>query len=147
MNLLHTILAILVIYPSVVVIALLVPIFALRWFAVAADRGRTEWLLVTPVFFKGIGVLSLFISKNLSRLRPLKFDLYVFHIDSFFGDPSFHLGQLVASRLWLAILLNISYHGCPVKSRTESVGCERAVTHLGNRNSEVPVKWGFSRRE
>jgi hypothetical protein len=41
----------------------------------------------------------------------------------------------------------ISFHCCPVKSRTESVGCGMAVTHLGNRNSEVPVKWGFSRKE
>jgi hypothetical protein len=38
-----------------------------------------------------------------------------------------------------------SSHGCPVKSRTESVGWEMAVTHRWNRISEVPVKWGFSR--
>ncbi|MGB8477699.1 MAG: hypothetical protein WCE63_02525 [Acidobacteriaceae bacterium] len=37
-------------------------------------------------------------------------------------------------------------HGCPVKSRTESVVWEMAVTHLGNRTSEVPVKWGFSQK-
>lgn len=109
MILLHTIFYMLVAYPSVVIITLLVPAFALRWFLVAADRNRTEWLLIAPVFFKAFGVLSLFISKNLSRLRPLKFDLYVFQIDSYFGNPSFHLGHFVAAHLWLAILLNISY--------------------------------------
>jgi len=37
-------------------------------------------------------------------------------------------------------------HGCPVKSRRESVGWKELVTHPGNRISEVPVKWGFSRK-
>jgi hypothetical protein len=106
---LHEIFSILVKYPSLVIISLLVPIFALRWFIVAADRKRTEWLLVTPVIFKLFGIFSLYISNSLTRLRPLKFDPYVFYIDSFFGEPSFRLGNLVASHHWLFIPLNISY--------------------------------------
>jgi hypothetical protein len=40
---------------------------------------------------------------------------------------------------------NISLHGCPVKSRTESVGWDELVTLLGSQISEVPVEWVFSR--
>jgi hypothetical protein len=53
------------------------------------------------------------------------------------------LGQQVT---WRARHFYIWQHGCPVKSRTESVGWEMAVTHRWNRISEVPVKWGFSRK-
>jgi ABC-type proline/glycine betaine transport system permease subunit len=109
MNLLRSIYSFITVLPSVAIIALLVPLFALRWFAVPADRKRTEWLLVMPVLFKLFGVFSLCISISLTHLRPLKFDLYVFQIDSFFGEPSFRLGHLVASHHWLYILVNISY--------------------------------------
>lgn len=43
------------------------------------------------------------------------------------------------------VLGNAAHHGCPVKSRTESVGWEVALTHLECRIGEVPIKWGFSR--
>jgi len=98
-------------FPSLSAILLLVPLFALRWSFVIADRKRTKWLMLAPVLFKSIGILSLCISNNLSRLRPLKYDLYVFQIDSFFGNPSFHLGGFVASHHWILILLSIAYDG------------------------------------
>jgi hypothetical protein len=41
----------------------------------------------------------------------------------------------------------IRRHACPVKSRTESTGWRRGVSHVGSRSAEVPVKWGFSRTE
>jgi len=98
-------------YASFSAILLLVPLLALRWFFVTADRKRTEWIMAAAVLFKTIGVFSLFISNNLSRLRPLKYDLYVFQIDSFFGNPSFHLGGFVASHHWILIPLSITYDG------------------------------------
>jgi YD repeat-containing protein len=38
------------------------------------------------------------------------------------------------------------YHGCPVRSRIESVGCLGRANRFGNRTLEVPVKWAFSRK-
>ena len=109
MKLIHDILYVPIVLPSLAVIALLVPLLALRWFRVAADRKRTEWLILAAMFFKAISMFSLSIARDLSLLRPLKFDLYVFHIDSFFGNPSFRLGHVVAAHSWLWILLNFSY--------------------------------------
>ncbi len=37
-------------------------------------------------------------------------------------------------------------HCCPVKSRTESVGCWDRAILLGSRVLGVPVEWGFSQR-
>jgi hypothetical protein len=38
-------------------------------------------------------------------------------------------------------------HCCPVKSRTESIGCRDRVSRDRSRMREVPVKWAFSRKE
>ncbi len=37
-------------------------------------------------------------------------------------------------------------HCCPVKSRTESIGCWNCVSQCRSRMREVPVKWAFSRK-
>jgi hypothetical protein len=39
------------------------------------------------------------------------------------------------------------YHRCPVKSRTESTGCQYRLSRYGSPYPEVPVKWAFSRTE
>jgi hypothetical protein len=39
-----------------------------------------------------------------------------------------------------------AHHYCPVKSRTESIGCWDRVSQCRSRVREVPVKWAFSRR-
>jgi hypothetical protein len=38
-------------------------------------------------------------------------------------------------------------HYCPVKSRTESIGCRDRVSRGRSRMREVPVRWAFSRKE
>jgi site-specific recombinase XerD len=38
-------------------------------------------------------------------------------------------------------------HCCPVKSRTESIGCRDRVSRERSRMGEVPVQWAFSRKE
>jgi hypothetical protein len=38
-------------------------------------------------------------------------------------------------------------HRCPVKSRTESTGCQYRLSRYGSPYPEVPVKWAFSRTE
>ena len=43
--------------------------------------------------------------------------------------------------------VNIQHHYCPVKSRTESIGCRDRVSRDRSRMGEVPVQWAFSRKE
>jgi polar amino acid transport system substrate-binding protein len=42
--------------------------------------------------------------------------------------------------------VNIRIQGCPVKSRTESIGCRDRVSRCRNQMLEVPVEWAFSRK-
>jgi len=42
--------------------------------------------------------------------------------------------------------LFVEHHGCPVKSRIDSIGCGSRIGQSGSRRAEVPVKWGFSRK-
>jgi len=44
-------------------------------------------------------------------------------------------------------IVYIYEHGCPVRSRTESIGCQSRANRFGSRMLEVPVKWAFSRKE
>jgi CheY-like chemotaxis protein len=39
----------------------------------------------------------------------------------------------------------VEYHCCPVKSRTESIGCWNRVSQCRSLMREVPAKWAFSR--
>ena len=41
---------------------------------------------------------------------------------------------------------SIVYHCCPAISRTKSVGWKLRLSRIGSCRSEVPAKWGFSRR-
>jgi hypothetical protein len=104
----------LAVYPGVAVVALAVPLLAVRWFAVPHDRLRTEWLLVAVGLAEPADALAQFTANSLSWLRPLKYDLFVYRIDGFFGEPSFHLGQIVAARAWLILLVSFSYGLMPV---------------------------------
>jgi hypothetical protein len=51
---------------------------------------------------------------------------------------------------WFDALIGVATeeasHGCPVRSRIESVGCLGRANRFGNRTLEVPVKWAFSRK-
>jgi uncharacterized membrane protein len=47
----------------------------------------------------------------------------------------------------LITVLIFSLHCCPVKSRTESIGCRDRVSRDRSRMGEVPVQWAFSRKE
>ena len=52
---------------------------------------------------------------------------------------SVHKSELVSSPLFCR------NHCCPVKSRTESIGCWDRVSQCRSRMREVPAKWAFSR--
>jgi hypothetical protein len=107
-------LTLLIVYPEWVLIPVLAPMLVLRWFVVPADRNRTEWLLVIATLSLPANLLAKAAADGLSYLRPLKDDLFIYRIDAFFGQPSFQLGQIVASRLWLKILVSTSYGFLPL---------------------------------
>jgi membrane-associated phospholipid phosphatase len=104
----------LIAYPSVAVAALLVPAIALHWSLVPADRKRTEWLLVAATLVIPLGAAAEAIADLLSRVRPLKYDLYVYRFDSFFGEPSFLLGKLVCHHSALKALVGVTYGILPM---------------------------------
>lgn len=104
----------LVVYPGVAVVALAIPLLAWRWFAVPRDRMRTEWLLVAAGLMEPADALAQFTANWLSWLRPLKYDLFVYRMDGLFGEPSFQIGQVVASHRWLILLVSVSYGCMPV---------------------------------
>ena len=103
-----------VVYPSIAVGFLLVLALMVRWFAVRSDQKRTEYLLVFTMFAVVLSSIAQAIANNLTRLRPMKYDLYVYRIDSFFGQPSFVLGRMVAENTALKILVSISYGILPM---------------------------------
>lgn len=104
----------LILYPSVALTLPLILALAVRWSIVLADRKRTEWLLVAGCFAVPLGAVAEGIANALSTLRPLKYDLYVYRIDALFGQPSFHLGNLVYHHRALMILVSISYGVLPM---------------------------------
>jgi PAS domain S-box-containing protein len=65
-------------------------------------------------------------------------------------------GEVFLAGVWFSTYSTISGprlaaiivdHCCPVKSRTESIGCRDRVSRDRSRMREVPVKWAFSRKE
>lgn len=66
----------LIVFPGVTVTALLVPFLAFRWFVAPDSRKQTEWLLVGMALVQPAASLALLSAKALSRLRPLKLDLF-----------------------------------------------------------------------
>ncbi len=72
------------------------------------DRRRTEWILSLTLALSATGIAEWF-ALQLSQLRPLKYDEYVFAADRVLGNPSFRLGKLAASHLWIHALVGVSY--------------------------------------
>jgi hypothetical protein len=104
----------LITYPAIALTLPLLLAVAARWSMVPGDRKRTEWLLVAAVLATPLGAFAEGIAIALSRLRPLKYDLYVYRIDQLFGEPSFVLGSLVYHHRALMILVSITYGILPV---------------------------------
>jgi len=64
----NTFFAFLTVFPGVAVVALAVPLLAIRWFVVYGDRKRTEWLLVATTLIEPAGGLAQYIANNLSSV-------------------------------------------------------------------------------
>ena len=101
--------AFLIAYPGIAVVAVTVPLLVLRWFFVPSARKHTEWMLVAATLAEPAGALAEGIANWISRLDPLKYDLYIYQFDHSIGDPGFHIAQFVDTYRWAHILVSVSY--------------------------------------
>lgn len=100
--------------PSVVVGFIFVLAVAWRWFAVPGDARRSEYLLLLGVFGAIANPVVQAVADSLSRLRPMKMDLYAYAMDRYLGEPAFVLGRMVAPHIWEKVLLNVAYGLLPM---------------------------------
>jgi hypothetical protein len=104
----------LIAFPGLAIIAVVVPALALRWFLAPEDRRRTEFMFLAASLVEPMSIAAQMMANAMSPLRPFKYDLYVYQFDRLFGSPSFRLGQIVWTHLWLHNLVSISYGMLPV---------------------------------
>jgi hypothetical protein len=96
--------------PSVVVGFLLIVAVVWRWwFAVPAEARRYEYILLIAIFALIASPAAQAVADWMSRLRPMKMDLYAYAADRYLGEPAFVLGRLVAPHVWAKVLLNVAY--------------------------------------
>lgn len=100
--------------PSVAVGFVFVLAVAWRWFAVPGDARRSEYMLVLGVFGSIADPVVQAVANSLSRVRPLKMDLYAYGMDRYLGEPAFVLGRMVAPHMWAKVLLNVAYGLLPM---------------------------------
>jgi len=104
----------LLVYPELPLTALLIAFLFWHWQVAVGDRNRTEWfLVVTSLSIPLNASVQLFVHW-FSAFRPLKEDLYIYHIDSFCGQPSFRIAQVVWAHPWLKATTGIVYELLPV---------------------------------
>jgi hypothetical protein len=118
--------------PSVVVGFVFLLAVVWRWFAVPADARRCEYLLLIGIFTLMATPAAQAVAESLSRVRPMKMDLYAYVADGYLGQPAFVLGRVVAPHVWAKVLLNEVYGllpigviatlAAPVWRRSEGVG-------------------------
>ena len=97
------------VYPAVFIGAALVLICIGHWVIARQSRRTSEQGLVIAIFTMLISGLAQATATSMSRLRPLKYDLFAYRIDTVFGQPSFVLGRFVEHHVWLECLLQVAY--------------------------------------
>jgi hypothetical protein len=65
------------------------------------QRKRWDYLTLGALFTFPAGWGSVALLHWLAQITPLKYDQYIFYLDSFFGEPSFAVGQYLTHHLWL----------------------------------------------
>ena len=100
--------------PSVVLGGLFVLVVAVRWFLMPKEARRSEYLLLVAIFTLIAGPVAQAIADRLSRLRPMKMDLFAYAWDRYLGQPAFVLGRLVAPHAWMKVLLELAYGLLPM---------------------------------
>ncbi len=104
----------LIVYPEVLLTCLLVIFLFWHWQVAPEDRTKTEWFLVITALSIPLNAVVQIFVQWFSTFRPLKEDLYIYHIDSFLGQPSFRIAQIVWAHPWLKMATGIIYVLLPV---------------------------------
>src|SRR5258708_30406097 len=99
----------LIAYPSVPYTALVAIIMALRLAAVPSDRRRSGTMLLISVAALPMGASSMWVANSLTKVRPLKYDQFIYRIDGYLGQPSFALGRICRSHPAIENLAIMSY--------------------------------------
>jgi|GEM_PF-1343321 len=100
-------------YPSVPLTLVILLLLVGNWFRTNGDRKTENMLAVTAIAIPATGVAE-WAADQLSRLRPWKYDLFIYHFDSVIHQPSFAAGRLVAEHGWLRGVVSVSYELMPI---------------------------------
>jgi hypothetical protein len=93
-----------------ITIELFLFVLGIRWFAVEADRKRTEKLFMAGLFASIATFISLRVAAFLSNFCRLKYDLYAYWVSArFLGEPSFYIGRMAGRHLWLQVAIDCGY--------------------------------------
>lgn len=88
---------------------------AVRWFMAPADNRRTEYLLLASLVVVVAGNVAMTIATALSRVRPYKFDQYIYTLDGIIGfQPAFALGRALRPHPLLTQGLIFVYGALPI---------------------------------
>jgi PAP2 superfamily len=102
-------------YPSLVLAPVCGLAAMIRWRLAPRDRQRTEAFFLFAVAVVPALLLCEWTTTAMSRLVPLKLDLYIAAIDGCLGfQPSFFMGALVAHHVSLYWAMEIAYGGMPM---------------------------------
>src|SRR5258708_37673537 len=106
----RALIAFVVIYPSLLGVLFALLFSFVRYFVVPKDQKRKECFIIAAALAIPANIAAEAATKWISILRPLKYDLYIFHIDGLIGfQPSFGIGRLTSSHLWLEMLASFGY--------------------------------------
>jgi len=100
-------------YPQLVGVLLILVYGLWRYsFAKGADK-RTDWLVGAAAIAVPAELAAQVVTRKLSHLRPLKYDLFIYWLDGRLGfQPSFAIGQLAVHHLWLREFFAFTYGFC-----------------------------------
>jgi hypothetical protein len=96
--------------PAIPIVAALLVFLSLRWFTVAEDRQRTEWLFIfcVPILPFFLWMVRCALS-GLTRLSMPTYDLYAYRFDALLGSPAFRVAQAADSHLWSRLVMLFIY--------------------------------------
>jgi hypothetical protein len=101
--------SLLIVNPSVPYIVLVAILVALRLAAVPSDRRRSGTMLLISIAALFMSASSMSVANSLTKVRPLKYDQFIYRIDEYFGQPSFALGSICNSHPAIENLAIMSY--------------------------------------
>jgi hypothetical protein len=85
-----------------------------RYYRYPKDHWRNDWFACAAVLCWPINQVGYNIVDWASRVRPWKYDLYIYAIDRYFGQPSFALGRIVARHWYLHDTVALVYGILPL---------------------------------